>query len=199
MFKKLKTKFRSSHGTTSSTNDRARTTDPVLPTMQIPQPTLHQIPSTSTPIPALSTVDTILIILEDVGSLVQSFPYIEGIAGILSGVIRIRQEMNDAEDYCKEVIDNVVDLSGEILLEFQRIPESMGKDHNLQRDLEEYSKFLNEVHHDIEKYWEAYQRRNPLVKWIYRQPETIMKLEKKTIKLKEKYEVTHSGVISHIE
>ncbi|KIJ27303.1 hypothetical protein M422DRAFT_271556 [Sphaerobolus stellatus SS14] len=188
MFKKLKTKFHSSHGTTSSTSDHANTTDSVPPTMQIPQPTLHQTPSTSSPIPVLSTVDTVLVILEDVGKLVQTFPYIEGIAGILSGVIRIRQEMKDAEDYCKEVIDNVVDLSGEILLEFQRIPESMGKDHNLQRDLEEYSKFLNEVHHDIKKYWEAYQRRNKLVKWIYRQPETIKKLEKKTIKLKEKYE-----------
>ncbi|KIJ38819.1 hypothetical protein M422DRAFT_258466, partial [Sphaerobolus stellatus SS14] len=187
MFKKLKTKFRSSHGTTFSTA-HARTTDSVLPTMQIPQATFHQTPSISIPIPVLSTVDTTLVILEDVGNLIQRFPYIEGIAGILSGVIRIRQEMKDAEDYCKEVIDNVVDLSGEILLEFQRIPESMGKDHNLQRNLEEYSEFLNEVHYDIEKYWEAYQNRNPLVKWIYRQPETIKKLEKKTIRLKEKYE-----------
>ncbi|KIJ24032.1 hypothetical protein M422DRAFT_275285, partial [Sphaerobolus stellatus SS14] len=197
MSKKLKTEFHSSHGATSSTSDHARTTDSELPTMQIPQPKLHQTPSTSTPIPVLSTVGTVSVILEDVGKLVERFPYIEGIAAILRRLIRIRQEMKDAEDYCKEVIDNVVDLSSEILLEFQRIPELIGKDHNLQLYLEEYSEFLNEVHYDIERYWEAYQRWNPLVKWIYQEPETIKKLKEKTIKLKEKYEETFWNALEH--
>ncbi|KIJ38842.1 hypothetical protein M422DRAFT_258488 [Sphaerobolus stellatus SS14] len=158
-----------------------------IPTMQIqqPPPALK-----STNLPVLTTVDTLLGILQDVGKLVEHFPYIEGIAGILRGVIKIRQEMKDAEEYCKEVLDHVLDLSNEILLKLQKISKSMQKDRleHVQNDLKEYHGFLKEVLHDVEKYLQGYQDRNPLVKWIYRNTDIIKKLEKRMIMFKEKYE-----------
>ncbi|KIJ28670.1 hypothetical protein M422DRAFT_270072, partial [Sphaerobolus stellatus SS14] len=158
-----------------------------IPTMQIQQPPPA---SKSTNIPVLTTVDTLLGILQDVGKLVEHFPYIEGIAGILRGVIKIRQEMKDAEEYCKEVLDHVLDLSNEILLKLQKTSESMQKNRleHVQNDLKEYHGFLKEVLHDVEKYLQGYQDRNPLVKWIYRNTDIIKKLEKRMIRFKEKYE-----------
>ncbi|KIJ29199.1 hypothetical protein M422DRAFT_269467 [Sphaerobolus stellatus SS14] len=161
-----------------------------LHTMQIQQPPLHQLASKSTNLPFLSTVDTLSGVLQDVGKLIEHFPYIEGIAGILRGIIKIRQEMKDAEEYCKEVIDHVLDLSNEIILKLQKISESIQKDRleHVQNDLKEYHGFLKEVLHDVEKYLQGYQDRNLFVKWIYRNTDIIKKLEKRTIRFKEKYE-----------
>ncbi|KIJ38861.1 hypothetical protein M422DRAFT_258508 [Sphaerobolus stellatus SS14] len=185
MLKKLKTARPDIARATSTTNNVG--IEATLPTLQIQQ---LQPASKATNLPVLNTVDTLLGILQDVGKLVEPFPYIEGIVGILRGVIKIRQEMKDAEEYCKEVLDHVLDLSNEILLKLQKISELIQKDRleHVQNDLKEYHGFLKEVLHDVEKYLQRYQDRNRLVKWIYRNTDIIKKLEKKTIRFKEKYE-----------
>ncbi|KIJ38835.1 hypothetical protein M422DRAFT_258482 [Sphaerobolus stellatus SS14] len=185
MPKKLKTARPDIARATSTTNNVG--IEATLPTLQIQQP---QPASKATNLPVLTTMDTLLGILQDVGKLAEHFPYIEGIAGILRGVIKIRQEMKDAEEYCKEVLDHVLDLSNEILLKLQKISESMQKNRleHVQNDLKEYHGFLKEVLHDVEKYLQGYQDRNPLVKWIYRNTDIIRKLEKRTMRFKEKYE-----------
>ncbi|KIJ28638.1 hypothetical protein M422DRAFT_270040 [Sphaerobolus stellatus SS14] len=117
-------------------------------------------------------------------------PYVAGIAGVLKGVITIRQEMKDAEEYSQEVVDNILDLSSDILLRLQRISDSIGKDIlvSFQNDLMEYHEFLKEVYNDLKEYIQGYQDQHRLVRWMYRNTDTIKKIEKKTQKIKEKYE-----------
>ncbi|KIJ42448.1 hypothetical protein M422DRAFT_254546 [Sphaerobolus stellatus SS14] len=85
MSKKLNTPARLSHGIAQAINIGRQV---AVPTTEIPG-ALQPINSLSSTISVVDAADTVLAILQDVGKLVKDVPYIEDIAGILSGVIKI--------------------------------------------------------------------------------------------------------------
>ncbi|KIJ28673.1 hypothetical protein M422DRAFT_270075 [Sphaerobolus stellatus SS14] len=186
MSKKLNTPARLGHGIAQAIRIGRQA---AVPTTEIPG-ALQPRNSMSSTIPVVDAADTVLAILEDVGKLVKDVPYIEGIAGILSGVIKIHQEMRDKEEYCKEMLGDVLDMSSDILSQLQAISLSTGKDRlePFRNDLMKYHQLLREVYSDLKQYHQDYQNRSKLIKWAYRKPDAIKKIEKKVKKFKDEYD-----------
>jgi len=108
----------------------------------------------------IKTTDTILGVLQDVGKMGGHVPYLEGIAGILRSLIKIRQEMKETENSCRELIDDVLDISSDIMVKLQQISESEGQNKlkPIWDDLKDYYEFLKEIQDIVEEFLQAYQR-----------------------------------------
>jgi hypothetical protein len=115
--------------------------------------------------------------------------------------------MKGKEEYCKEMLGDVLDMSSDILSQLQAISLSAGKDQlePFQNDLMKYHQYviistiniilnnhkrlLREVYSDLKQYHQCYQNRSKLIKWAYRKPDAIKKIEKKVKKFKDEYDV----------
>ncbi|KIJ39097.1 hypothetical protein M422DRAFT_258253, partial [Sphaerobolus stellatus SS14] len=136
----------------------------------------------------LGTTETILKLLQDVAKLVDKVPYIEGIAGILGSMIEIRQEMKDSEKYAQQVLDDVLNLSKNILLQISRISESPRKDFLMpvESDLKEYKDFLDDLTRDLK----SYQSRQWLQKMTDRKSDKLKEWERKIDKFQRTFVIS---------
>ncbi|KIJ39112.1 hypothetical protein M422DRAFT_258269 [Sphaerobolus stellatus SS14] len=129
--------------------------------------------------------ETILKILQDVAKLVDEVPYMEGIAGILSTMIEIRQEMKDSEKYSQKVLDHILNLSKDILLQLKKLSELLGKDRliQLQDDLKEYKEFLQDIVHNLHDY----QSRHWLRRLTDRKSDQVKEWERKIDRFQQRF------------
>ncbi|KIJ39081.1 hypothetical protein M422DRAFT_258235 [Sphaerobolus stellatus SS14] len=136
----------------------------------------------------LGTTETILKLLQDVVKLVDKVPYIEGIAGILGSMIEIRQEMKDSEKYAQQVLDDVLNLSKNILFQIKRISESPRKDFLMpvESDLKEYKDFLDDLTRDLK----SYQSRQWLQKLTDRKSDKLKEWERKIDKFQRTFVIS---------
>jgi len=100
-----------------------------------------------------STGEIALNILSDVAKVVEKLPYIAGIAGILTSILQIRQDMKNTGRYTQEVVDYAVGLCKNLFSRLRVLLESPVNANlgNLQNDLEEFVQFLESMEQDLRK------------------------------------------------
>ncbi|KAH8806889.1 hypothetical protein DL96DRAFT_1686087 [Flagelloscypha sp. PMI_526] len=103
--------------------------------------TLH---STSQLDTGLNAAGTTLQIAKDVGEMANKVPYVKAVAGVLSQIIRIRDDIQANDERCREIIDLVQLKSRTILLSLDQVYVAKGAVglENLKSDLEDYADFL---------------------------------------------------------
>ncbi|KAH8797387.1 hypothetical protein DL96DRAFT_1641667 [Flagelloscypha sp. PMI_526] len=89
----------------------------------------------------LNATGTILQLAKDAGDAVNQVPYVKAIAGILSQVIKIRDEIRANKERCDEIIDLVELKTTTILHSLETVYRASGSDslEDLRHDLEAYA------------------------------------------------------------
>ncbi|KAF8201304.1 hypothetical protein K438DRAFT_1932971 [Mycena galopus ATCC 62051] len=100
----------------------------------------------SRPAPAILT--TFLAVVKEVGELLSDVPYVNGIAGVILQIIKIKEELTDNRWRCQELIDKVVRRSETILSGLKKIAQSPGREglRDLEDDLVAYTNLLRHVY-----------------------------------------------------
>ncbi|KAH8810136.1 hypothetical protein DL96DRAFT_1821644 [Flagelloscypha sp. PMI_526] len=103
----------------------------------------------------LNAAGTVLQLAKDAGDAASNVPYVKGVAGILSQIIKIRDEIQANKERCDEIIDLVLSKTTIILQSLDKVYRTNGADgfEDLKSDLESYSHFLRGVlRDDLEPY-----------------------------------------------
>ncbi|KAH8814602.1 hypothetical protein DL96DRAFT_1504687 [Flagelloscypha sp. PMI_526] len=95
----------------------------------------------------LNAISTTLLLAKDVGEAASQVPYVKAVAGVLSQIIRIRDEIQVNKERCGEIIDLVQRKSTTILQSLDKVYEAKGAEgfEDLKSDLEAYADFLRAV------------------------------------------------------
>ncbi|KAH8810129.1 hypothetical protein DL96DRAFT_1821637 [Flagelloscypha sp. PMI_526] len=124
---------------------------------QINQSTLQPASNIDT---GLNATGTVLQLAKDAGDAASKVPYVKAVAGILSQIIKIRDEIQANKERCDEIIDLVHSKTVIILESLDIVYRSNGADEfeDLSSDLEAYADFLRGVLRDDLEPWKAQSR-----------------------------------------
>ncbi|KAH8810140.1 hypothetical protein DL96DRAFT_1821649 [Flagelloscypha sp. PMI_526] len=104
---------------------------------------------------SLNAAGIILQLAKDAGDAAKNVPYVKAVAGVLSQIIKIRDEIQANKERCGEIIDLVNSKTTIILQSLDTVYRSNGADGlvDLKSDLEAYTHFLRGVlRDDLEPY-----------------------------------------------
>ncbi|KAJ7472430.1 hypothetical protein B0H11DRAFT_2431659 [Mycena galericulata] len=89
-----------------------------------------------------------LAITREVGEMLQGFPYVKAVSGIILEIIKIKEEVTDNKRRCQELVDKVVRRSETIFAGLKKITESSGREglKDLEDDLVAYTTLLEDVY-----------------------------------------------------
>ncbi|KAH8797385.1 hypothetical protein DL96DRAFT_995453 [Flagelloscypha sp. PMI_526] len=115
----------------------------------------------------LSAAGTTLQLAKDAGDAASQIPYVKAVAGVLSQIIKIRDEIQTNKERCGEIIDLVQLKTTTILQSLDTIYRTNGADglEDLRSDLEAYADFLRAIlRDDLEPFktqslWTSYVNR----------------------------------------
>ncbi|KAH8826660.1 hypothetical protein DL96DRAFT_1290042 [Flagelloscypha sp. PMI_526] len=96
---------------------------------------------------SLNAVGTTLQIAKDAGDAASKVSYVKAVAGVLSQIIRIRDEIQANKERCGEIIDLVQRKSKTILQSLDQVYEAKGATglEKLKSELEDYADYLRTV------------------------------------------------------
>ncbi|KAH8814576.1 hypothetical protein DL96DRAFT_1624215 [Flagelloscypha sp. PMI_526] len=114
---------------------------------QIPQTTVE---SPSTFVTGLNTAGTALRLAKDAGEAAGQIPYVKAVAGVLSQIIKIREDIQANKERCYEIIDLVHLKSTTILQSLDIVYHANGAEgfEDMESDLEAYADFLRGILRD---------------------------------------------------
>ncbi|KAH8814448.1 hypothetical protein DL96DRAFT_413285 [Flagelloscypha sp. PMI_526] len=96
---------------------------------------------------SLNAAGTTFQLAKDASEVSKEVPYVKAVAGVLSQIIKIREEIQTNKERCGEIIDLVQLKSTTILQSLDKAYEAKGAEgfEDLKSDLEEYADFLQAV------------------------------------------------------
>ncbi|KAH8806923.1 hypothetical protein DL96DRAFT_1630152 [Flagelloscypha sp. PMI_526] len=96
---------------------------------------------------SLNAAGTTLQLAKDAGDVAKEVPYVKAVAGVLSQIIKVREEIQANKERCGEIIDLVQLKSTTILQSLDKVFQANGAEgiEDLRSDLERYADFLRAV------------------------------------------------------
>ncbi|KAH8810133.1 hypothetical protein DL96DRAFT_1821642 [Flagelloscypha sp. PMI_526] len=160
-------------------------------------------PNQSTLLPAskldtgLNAAGTFFQLAKDVGDAASNVPYVKAVAGVLSQIIKIRDEIQANKERCDEIIDLVLSKTTIILQSLESVYRTNGADgfEDLKSDLESYSDFLQGVLRDE---LEPYKTQSKLKSYINRGKKSsdLQKIERQLNHFAELFSVKRQVAVS---
>ncbi|KAH8833133.1 hypothetical protein DL96DRAFT_710099 [Flagelloscypha sp. PMI_526] len=145
----------------------------------------------------LSAAGTTLQLTKDAGEAASKVPYVKAVAGVLSQIIRIRDEIRANKERCEEIIDLIQLKSRTILQLLDKIYEVKGGEgfEDLRSDLEEYADFLQAV---LREELEPFKTQSPWTMYINRGQHAgdLQRLERELEGFKDRFLVKRQVDIS---
>ncbi|KAH8806888.1 hypothetical protein DL96DRAFT_1686086 [Flagelloscypha sp. PMI_526] len=132
---------------------------------------------------------------KDAGEAASKVPYVKAVAGVLSQIIKIRDEIQAHKDRCGEIIDLVQLKSRTILQSLDQVYDATGVTglENLKSDLEEYAEnsFLQAV---LREELEPFKTPSRWISYINRGKNSgdLQKLERELDEFKDRFSVCHT-------
>ncbi|KAH8806817.1 hypothetical protein DL96DRAFT_598669 [Flagelloscypha sp. PMI_526] len=146
---------------------------------------------------SLNAAGTILQLARDTGEAASQVPYVKAVAGVLSQIIKIRDEIRSNKERCDEIIDLVQLKSTTILQALDSVYLTNGADvfKDLKSDLEAYADFLRAVlRDDLEPFktqprWASYVNRG-------KKASDLQRLERHLDDFKDRFSIKRLVAIS---
>ncbi|KAH8814575.1 hypothetical protein DL96DRAFT_1820747 [Flagelloscypha sp. PMI_526] len=122
-------------------------------------------PSTSKLDTGLNAAGIALQLVKDAGEAASNVPYVKAVAGVLSQIIKIREDIQANRERCYEIIDLVQLKSTTVLQSLDTVYRVDGVEglEDLKSDLEAYADFLSTVLRDQLEPWKKQTRWSPYV------------------------------------
>ncbi|KAH8823484.1 hypothetical protein DL96DRAFT_1819179 [Flagelloscypha sp. PMI_526] len=137
---------------------------------------------------SLSAAVTTLQLAKDAGDAASHVPYVKAVAGVLSQIIRIRDEIRANNERCEEIINLVQLKSTTILQSLDKIYETKGAEgfEDLKSDLEAYADFLQAV---LQKELEPFKTQPRWTSYINRSKNAgdLQRLERELNEFKDRF------------
>ncbi|KAH8806891.1 hypothetical protein DL96DRAFT_1822230 [Flagelloscypha sp. PMI_526] len=138
----------------------------------------------------LNAAGTTLQIAKDAGEAASRVPYVKAVAGVLSQIIKIRDEIQANRERCGEIIDLVQLKATTILQSLDEVYELRGVEgfDNLRADLEAYADFLQVV---LREELEPFQAQSRWKSYINRGKNSgdLQRLERELDEFKDRFSV----------
>ncbi|KAH8823422.1 hypothetical protein DL96DRAFT_1819129 [Flagelloscypha sp. PMI_526] len=146
---------------------------------------------------SLSAAGTTLQLTKDAGDAASHVPYVKAVAGVLSQIIRIRDEIKANSDRCEEIINLVQLKSITILQSLDKLYETKGAEgfEDLKSDLEAYADFLQAV---LKEELEPFKKQPRWTSYINRGKNAgdLQRLERELNEFKDRFSIKR---LVHVE